>query len=92
MTAAGSGGFVPNPRPADGSCRYGFTENDLDQLLGARRPEFDRWMRGQTQAICDGRTFDYGANSYVPSGCGPHGVISYGSDVRRFLSGGPIVD
>lgn len=78
-------------REMDPSCRYGYTRDDLGRLLGARLPEFDSWMRGQTLGICDGREYDYAAFAYCETGCGPHGVVAYRHDVRRFLGGaGPL--
>lgn len=77
------------PKP---DCEYGYTDTQLDDILGDRRPEFNRWMRGQTVAVCDGRRWIPETRVYVASGCGPHGAATYGSDLRRFLAGGPVLD
>jgi hypothetical protein len=70
------------------SCPYGYTDADLDAILGDRRPAFTRWMWGQTGTICDGRLYDHDARRYKPSPCvdAPHGFVVYGSDLRRFLA------
>lgn len=73
-------------------CRYGYTAIQLARILGPRLPTFQAWMAGQTQAICDGRTYNYDTGQYEPSGCGPHGVVAYPWDFNRFLAGQPIID
>lgn len=74
------------------SCEGGYTRDDLERLLGERLAAFDSWMRGQTMGICDGRRYDHGRREYEPTGCGPHGPVAYSHDVKRFLSGGSVVD
>lgn len=73
-------------------CLLGFTRGQVLDLLGDRVDAFNRWMRGQTAAICDGRRYDYEAKGYVPTDCGPHGLVIYPQDVRQFLAGGGPLD
>jgi len=77
------------PKP---ECSLGYTDFQLDEILGDRRREFSRWMRGQTVAVCDGREYDHANKVYVETGCGPHGVATYAWDLERFLDGRPIID
>ena len=74
-------------------CRLGYTNAELDEILGPRRQEFDHWMRGQTVALCEGRTYDHESAKYEES-CGgvAHGVVTYQHDLRRFLDGLPVID
>lgn len=69
------------------NCRYGYTEDQLKSILGERFDDFKRWMVGQTMAICDGREWDEGTKSHKPSGCGPHGEVTYICDLEQFLAG-----
>lgn len=73
-------------------CELGYPVEQLVEILGERLPEFDRWMDGQTRAICDGRRYDRGNCCYVASGCGPHGVVTYSHAVQRFLWDLPVID
>ena len=70
------------PEPA---CRYGYTRDQLAAILAGRLDEFHRWFHGQTGAICDGREWDFDACQWRDTGCGPHGMAVYSSDLRRFL-------
>ena len=72
------------PEPA---CRYGFTWQQVEDILGDRVDEFSRFMRGQTVSLCDGREYDYAAGGWRDTGCGPHGTAVYTSDLRHFLAG-----
>lgn len=79
---------LPEPR-----CRFGYTVEQVEEIMGGRFDEFTHWMRGQTMSICDGTTWDYYLKKAVPSGCeGPHGTVVYVWDVNRFLEGRPIID
>lgn len=78
---------LPKPK-----CQYGYTTGQISKIMGDRLEEFNKWMRGQTQAVCDGRAYDFEAQKYRMSGCGPHHTITYETDVRQFLSGGPVLD
>lgn len=73
-------------------CKMGYTKAQLEQILGPRLTEFNRWMYGQTGAICDGREYDHAAKAYKPTNCGPHGMVVYAHDLRQFLSGGRALD
>lgn len=73
-------------------CRLGVTQAELDEVLGDRLSAFDRWMSGQTIALCTGERYDHEAKRYEPSGCGPHGPVVYRWDLERFLAGQPIID
>jgi len=74
------------------SCELGYTNKDLQEILGDRLPEFHKWMHGQTVAICDGRQYNHDKGEYEDTSCGPHGVIYYSWDVSRFMAGKPIID
>lgn len=79
-----------------GSCPYGLTQADLDELFPgpAARARFSYWMRGQTCMLCDGRSYNHERGEYEPTACAdnPHGVVTYPSDVQRYLLGLPIID
>ena len=68
-------------------CIWGYTSAQVSALV-SDLGDFHSWMRGQTDAICDGRYFDYDERTTKPSGCGPHGPVYYADDVQRYLSGG----
>ncbi len=74
-------------------CMYGLTEAELHaRFPGERHDDFMKWMRGQTGTICEGRVYDYIQKEYRPSGCGPHGVVVYEWDVKRYEDGRPVID
>ena len=58
-------------------CNMGYTRAQLARILGIRLPKFDRWMRGQTGAVCEGN----GKCKAV------HGFIVYPHDLQQFLDG-----
>lgn len=75
------------------ACRYGYTVDEVREIMGHRFDAFTYWMRGQTMMICDGTTYDYEAKVKVPSECGvAHGTVIYRWDVERFLVGLPVID
>lgn len=78
------------------SCPLGLTEDDLFELFrdGERFKAFNRWMRGQTMSVCEGRQYNHAKKRYEPDECAasPHGVVVYRSDVERFLAGLPVID
>lgn len=76
----------------DPECELGYTEEQLERILGDRYQEFNFWMSGQTMSICDGRAYNYNLKKYEPTGCGPHGVVVYSWDLDRFLNNLPIID
>lgn len=71
------------------ACLYGYTDEQAARVIGTRLEAFRHWHRGQTGALCDGRTWVAEARTYVPSNCGPHGAVVYPHDVERFLMGLP---
>lgn len=71
------------------ACQYGYTADQIERIMGTRLEAFWRWHQGQTGAICDGRVWIAMAQSYAPSGCGPHGPVVYPIDVSRFMEGRP---
>ena len=73
-------------------CKYGYTRDEIEALVGDRIDAFNHWMRGQTGSICDGQLYDHDKREYYPSGCGPHGPVVYEHDVRQFLRGGRPLD
>lgn len=73
-------------------CQLGYTETQLDRILGDRRREFNAWMRGQTIAMCDGKKYNHEEKRYEDTGCGPHGLVVYSWDLQRFIFGLPVVD
>lgn len=75
------------------ACRYGYTDEQLKEILGDRYEEFQTWMAGQTGTICEGREWDEVEKSYHLSCDGvAHGLITYYWDLDRFLEGKPVVD
>ena len=74
------------------SCILGYTDSDLNQLLGNEKSEFYAWMRGQTFTSCDGKAYDPELRAYRDTGCGPHGYVFYVADVARFMRGLPVID
>lgn len=78
--------FVP-------ACEAGFTRDQLADIFGVSLPDFDKWMYGQTQAICEGRKFNHDKREYEAACNGvAHGVVTYPWDVQRYMRGLPIID
>jgi hypothetical protein len=77
------------PEPA---CKYGYTRQQVADILNDEGDVFAYWMRGQTVALCDGREYDHDRREYVPGCPVPHGVVTYPHDLARFLAGGAIDD
>lgn len=77
-------GAETSESPPNPDCTLGYPENQVKEIMGARLREFRIWMRGQTQGVCDGQLYDIG--------CGPHGTVTYPTDVERFLQGLPVID
>lgn len=76
------------------SCPLGLTDDDLNVILGQQRGEFNKWMTGQTVSSCTGQLYDHGLMRYVDNSHpgSPHGIVTYRSDVERFLHGLPVID
>lgn len=72
------------------TCTWGYPEDQLRELLGESYERFAQWVHGQTGGVCDGVRWN--GYTYVPTGCGPHGVVVYPHDLRNFLEGGRVVD
>jgi hypothetical protein len=68
-----------------GECEHGYTLSQVEELVGDME-RFGQWFETQTAALCEGRSFDYQTNAYVPA-CGgvAHGVVFYRRDVARYL-------
>lgn len=75
-------------------CPLGLTRDELRERLGNELATFDKWMYGQTGAICDGRKYNHEDQTYHPTPCrgNEHGVVVYSWDLNRYLSGGKVVD
>lgn len=74
------GGNVPAP-----ICKFGYSRQQLQQILGERLEHFDKWMYGQGGVICEGREYDRANRIYVENGCGPHGRVVFEYDLTRYL-------
>lgn len=78
------------PKP---QCRMGYTNEQIQEILGDRLEEFNSWMIGQTWSICNGRAYNHETRQYEVACDGvSHGDIIYRDDVERFLKGLPIID
>jgi len=77
------------PQP---ECKYGYTQKQLERILGDRISDFDKFMNGQTGAICNGQEYNYDDDKHEMTGCGPHGYVVYKSDLEGFLNGNKIWD
>ena len=77
-------------------CRLGYPLEQVKKIVGDNWPDFDEWIRGQTCGVCDGQLYDHQTKSYVPTLCGPHGVVVYPYDLKHFVFDGgleaPIYD
>lgn len=76
----------------ESACRSGYTDAELREILGDRHDAFRHWMRGQTMTVCNGRLYNHETREYYASECGPHGPVTYGHDLQRFLDGLPVID
>lgn len=73
-------------------CKLGYPEEQLREILGDQYDDFQKWMIGQTMAICEGRSFHHDTRKYEANGCGPHGLVVYRWDLERFMKGLPVID
>lgn len=75
--------------PFPPTCKSGYTRADLRKMFGHNLPDFDQWMNGQTQSICEGKSYNHGTKEYEES-CGgvAHGVVAYAWDVAKFWERG----
>ncbi|MEV5001969.1 hypothetical protein [Nocardioides sp. LML1-1-1.1] len=87
-STAPAGPVLPDP-----ICVLGYTSGQVEQIvteqLGPDKMHlFQDWMRGQTGGFCDGSVpSDPDAPETSPP-CGPHGVVTYEPDMRRFVESG----
>jgi hypothetical protein len=74
---------VNMPKP---ECRWGYTEAQVNKIMGERVDEFRSWMDGQTVGFCQGRAYDHDKREYYEVCDGKHhGVVVYSCDIERFL-------
>lgn len=72
---------IPEPE-----CEGGYTRSQVEEIMGDRLAEFDRWMYGQTMMLCEGRSYNHQKREYELSCAGiMHGPIVYAWDLKRFL-------
>lgn len=78
------------PKP---ECEYGYTVEQVKEIMGDDVQRFYHWMRGQTMAICEGNAYNHDTKEYEEA-CGgvSHGYVTYGYDIERFLAGLPVID
>lgn len=73
-------------------CQMGYTQSQLERILGDRFQDFLLWTYGQTVGLCDGRQYNHETQDYEQTHCGPHGLAFYEWDLKRFLKGLPVID
>lgn len=79
----------PYGMPVEPSCEQGYTREDLLKLFGSKMLDFDQWMNGQTQSICEGKLYNHYTGEYEESCNGvSHGVVAYSWDVAKFWERG----
>lgn len=83
----GRGRAVSEPLPPP-DCFLGYTRLQVVKIMGDRIQAFDDWFYGQTAAICDRRHRRPWPRIHEPGTEGPHGMVYYPYDVRRFLGVG----
>jgi hypothetical protein len=73
-------------------CELGYTTEQLKEIID-NMLEFDRWMNGQTRAICEGRKYNHDTREWEVACDGvAHGLVTYQSDVERYLAGAEVID
>lgn len=76
-------------------CHLGYPIQQLkDRLPDADFEDLNKWMSGQTGAICEGRRYDHETREYEPDECAnePHGFVWYTHDIERWKRGLPVID
>ena len=74
-------------------CNWGYTIPQLERIMGIHLDDFNRWMRGQTGAICTGQKYNHDTKEYeVACGGVSHGMVVYSWDVGRYLNNLPVID
>lgn len=61
----------------DPACPHGYDFAQVDEIFGAERDGFYRWVSGKTQILCPGLRGPCAGN--------PHGPVVFADDVRRYL-------
>jgi len=79
--------MIPEPE-----CAYGYTAEQLEQILGKDLERFYGWMYGQTMTLCQGEKYNHETKSYEEA-CGGivHGPVVYSLDLARYLAGRTVV-
>jgi len=80
--------MIPEP-----DCTYGYTESQLEEILGNDLDRFWRWMYGQTMCLCQGQSYNHETKNYEEA-CGgiAHGPVVYPWDLARYLAGRTVAD
>lgn len=80
----------PLPEP---ECPMGYPVTQLQTFI-TDMDDLNRWLDGQTMALCEGRRWSYANSEWEPDECAgnPHGAVVYRRDVRRYLDRLPVVD
>lgn len=76
-------------------CPQGYSHRYLASMLTPEQyNNLLEWMNGQTQTICDGRSYNHSDKRYEHTSCFkyPHGVVIYEWDFDRWYKGLPITD
>lgn len=76
-------------------CPLGYPWSQLEEIFDAQElARLRLWMYGQTGAICEGQRWDPLGRKYEPDACSPHphGMVVYGSDIRRWMEALPVID
>jgi hypothetical protein len=77
----------------EAECKFGYPMSQVPSVIGEEREEdFFKFIRGQTLASCSGKKYDSKKGRYVPTNCGPHGIVIYTVDVINFIKGLPVTD
>jgi len=72
------------------NCPQGYTRDEVHRELESRGIDpvfFWEWMTGQTQSLCDGRSYNHEKREYEKTKCvdNPHGIVTYTWDLERFI-------
>jgi hypothetical protein len=78
---------LPKPK-----CEFGYPTDQLEEILGDRLKEFNKYMVGQTGSICVGQKYNRDTDKHDLTGCGPHGIVVYKCDLITFLEGRATLD
>lgn len=66
-------------------CKFGYSIDLIQQILGDGFGSFATWFYGQTGAICDGKLYNHDTEEYEDTNCGPHGLVVYRWDFDRYV-------